>query len=51
MKRLWLAIGNNKWTLLTIVVTMNELFKILGNYERIVWLSRTMEGLCLASRN
>ncbi len=51
MKRLWLAIGNNEWTLLTTVITMSGLFRILGNYERNVWLSKTMEGFCLASGN
>jgi hypothetical protein len=51
MKRLWLVIGNNEWTLLTTAVTMSGFFRILGNYERIAWLPRIMEGLCLASRN
>jgi hypothetical protein len=51
MKRLWLAISNNKWTLLTIPVIMSGFFKIFGNYGGIVWLPRTMEGFCLTSGN
>jgi hypothetical protein len=33
MKRLWLAIGNNKWTLLIIVVAMSGLLGYLGTMK------------------